>query len=136
MTSKMFLLAALALGFSFVQSGETSTGSKAPTGKALYKMKCASCHGQDGKGSPAMAKMFRVALAATDLSKPSTQAKKDEELVSLIAKGAGKMPAFATLNKDEMAGLVDFVRSLAAPAKKVEEEKPKEVKGAAPGKKP
>jgi len=83
----------------------------AEAGKALYTKNCAGCHGADGKGNPAMAK----ALGEKGLNlttKEATQ-KSDEELLKVIAEGAGKMPAQKSLSKDEQKQALAYVRSLA-----------------------
>lgn len=85
-----------------------------PDGKTLFASKCASCHGKDGKGNPAMAKMFKVAPAALDLTSAATQEKTDEALVAVVRDGRGKMPA----QKGKLMGrdftvLVQHIRGLA-----------------------
>lgn len=87
-----------------------------PAAKAVenadYKAKCASCHGKDGKGNPAMAKMFKVEPAALDLTAKAVQEKTDEDLAKLIAGGKGKMPAFkAKLSEVRVKELLKYLRS-------------------------
>ncbi|MBI4063223.1 MAG: c-type cytochrome [Elusimicrobia bacterium] len=82
-------------------------------GAKLFAAKCASCHGKDAKGSPAMAKMFKVDAAALNLVDQETGAKKDEELTRTTQKGKGKMPSFAGKLKDEEIGsIISYLRSL------------------------
>ncbi|HVO93109.1 MAG TPA: cytochrome c [Terriglobales bacterium] len=79
-------------------------------GKALFEKSCAGCHGADGKGNPGMAKVLGekgLNIATKDLAKKS-----DEELLKVIAQGAGKMPA-SKLSKDEQKQALSYVRSLA-----------------------
>jgi mono/diheme cytochrome c family protein len=78
--------------------------------KALYTKNCASCHGGDGKGNPAMAK----ALGDKGLNIVSKEAKQmsDEQILKIIAEGAGKMPASKKLSKDEQKQALDYTRSL------------------------
>ncbi|PJA16910.1 MAG: hypothetical protein COX65_01635 [Elusimicrobia bacterium CG_4_10_14_0_2_um_filter_56_8] len=74
---------------------------------------CASCHGKNGKGNPAMAKMFKVKPEAMDLTGKVVQGKSDEDLAGVIADGKGKMPSYkATLSGDRIKELVKFLRSL------------------------
>jgi len=63
----------------------------AGSGKALYDKSCAGCHGPDGKGNEKMTAI----LGVKDLSLVSkeTVKKSDEQLLKVIAEGAGKMPA-------------------------------------------
>lgn len=82
----------------------------------LYGQKCASCHGKDGKGAASMAKMFKLDIAALDLTDKATLDKKDEELDKITAKGVGKMPAYETkLKAEEIKSLTTYIRSLAKP---------------------
>lgn len=86
------------------------------SGKDVYeKTKCSSCHGKDAKGSPAMAKMFKVAPEKLDLTLAATE--KGEVLEKAIAKGQGKMPAYGKkLKPEDIQLLVAYIQSL-APAK-------------------
>ena len=81
-------------------------------GKATYDKLCVSCHGADGKGNPAMAKvMGEKELNVVD---KDTQAKKDADLLKVIVEGAGKMPASGKgLNPQEQKDVLSYTRSLA-----------------------
>ena len=75
----------------------------------VYKTNCALCHAADGSGETASGK----SLKAKDLRSPEVQGKSDEELAEVIAKGAGKMPAFGKkLNPDVIKSLVAYIRAL------------------------
>jgi len=72
---------------------------------SLYKTKCAVCHGADGAGKSAM--------KGTDLRAAEAQKQTDAQLQEAVANGKGKMPSFKDkLSKDQIAGLVTYVRSL------------------------
>ena len=87
-------------------------------GKAVFEAKCASCHGKDAKGNPAMAKMFKVEKSALDLTSEEFQSDTDEDVLKIINDGKGKMPAYkAKLKADEISSVLGYLRSL-APAKK------------------
>ena len=77
---------------------------------ALYKQKCAACHGVDGKGETANGKAMKVrSFADPEVAKLS-----DDELAGAIEKGKGKMPAYGkSLKPDEIKAMVAYVRSLA-----------------------
>lgn len=78
--------------------------------KALYKAKCASCHGIDGSANTASGKN----LKAKDLRSAETQKMSDEKLYQVIAEGRGKMPAFErSLGEDKCRQLVAYIRELA-----------------------
>ena len=81
-------------------------------GKANYEKLCVSCHGADGKGNPAMAKVFGE--KELNIATKETAAKKDDELIKTITEGRGKMPASAakTLSKEDQKAIIGHVRSL------------------------
>ena len=78
-------------------------------GKALFEKSCAGCHGADGKGNPAMAKV--LGDKGLDVTTKETAKKSDEQLLKVIAEGSGKMPA-SKLSKDEQRQTLGHVRSL------------------------
>jgi mono/diheme cytochrome c family protein len=78
--------------------------------EALWKSKCASCHGVDGVGNTAMGKKLKL----RDLRSPEVQKMSDRELYDITAKGKEKMPAYEQkLTKDQIQQLVAHMRSLA-----------------------
>ena len=88
-----------------------SVGVKAagnPDGPTVYKEKCAMCHGQDGKGFPA--------LKTPDFTDPKWQAGiTDQQIVDTIKNGkkSTPMPAFSgKLSDDDIAAVKTYVRSL------------------------
>jgi mono/diheme cytochrome c family protein len=77
--------------------------------EALYKTKCAACHGPDGSGSAVGKK-----LGAHDFHSAEVQSQSDAALDGIIAKGKAKMPAYEkSLKADEIAALVAYIRSFA-----------------------
>ena len=105
-------LAAIAAGL-FLAAGLASAtmAADADGGKALYEKSCMGCHGADGKGNEKMAKIpgFEKGLniVGADVKKKS-----DEQLLKIIAEGAGKMPP-SKLTKDEQKQALTYSRSLA-----------------------
>lgn len=100
----------------YLRTAVTKTAAQ-PAAKAAvnadYKP-CVPCHGKDGKGNAGMAKMFKVAPSALDLTASGAQEKKDEDLAKLILEGKGKMPSYkAKLNETQVKELLKFLRSLA-----------------------
>ena len=81
----------------------------AAEGKATFTAKCVSCHGANGEGKPAIAKMFNVTQAP--LASKEVQAKTDAQLTTVILKGQGKMKPIAITEK-EAADVVAFLRTL------------------------
>lgn len=70
---------------------------------ALYKSKCAMCHGADG-----------AKAAGHDLSSADVQKKSDADLAAVITDGKPpKMPKYGDkLKPEEIKGLVAYVRTL------------------------
>ena len=79
-------------------------------GKATYEKSCKSCHGPDGSGNPAVAKMFKVEMRP--LGSKEIQAKTDAELKTVITKGSGKMPAVSGVTEAQAADVAAFIRTL------------------------
>jgi len=78
-------------------------------GETLYKQKCASCHGADGKGDSPMGKNLKL----RDLGSDDVQKQSDAELTEITANGKGKMPAYkGKLTDDQIKQLVGYIRSL------------------------
>lgn len=70
--------------------------------EALYKSKCAMCHGADGKKS-----------AGHDFTSADVQGKSDADLAAVITSGKPpKMPAYKSLKPEEVKGLVAYIRGL------------------------
>ena len=81
----------------------------AADGAALYKSKCAMCHGADGSGQTPMGKNMKL----RDLRSADVQKQTDAELVKWIADGKGKMPAYKSkMSADEINAVVAFIRTL------------------------
>ena len=79
-------------------------------GAAVYKSKCATCHGKDGGGT-AVGKSLKVA----DLRSAEVQSKSDAELTQVISDGKENMPGFkGTITDDEIHAVLAHVRTLAA----------------------
>ena len=77
-------------------------------GAAIFKSKCAMCHGPDGKGQTPVGKSMK----ARDLGLPEVQKQSDEELAKVVADGKGKMPGYkSNLGPDDIKQVVAFVRT-------------------------
>jgi mono/diheme cytochrome c family protein len=84
---------------------------RAQDAPALYKSKCAACHGPDGAGNVPTGK----SLGVTDLTSADVQKQTDAQLIDSIASGKGKkMPAYkGKITDDQIKGLVGYIRELA-----------------------
>jgi cytochrome c6 len=96
--------AVLSLGFANVPANAQDAAA------ALYKTKCAACHGADGKGETAVGKTNKI----RDLGSPEVQQQSDADLTAVITSGKGKMPAYGkSLKPDQVKDLVAYIRTLA-----------------------
>jgi len=76
---------------------------------AVYKGKCAACHGADGSGQTPMGKKMNL----RDLRSPDVQKQSNADLTKIIADGKGKMPGYKTkISADEIKALVTYLREL------------------------
>ena len=74
---------------------------------ALFKSKCAACHGADGTGSSMGKKMGAHDFTSADVQKMS-----DAELTDIITNGKNKMPKYGSLKPEDVKGLVAYIRTL------------------------
>jgi mono/diheme cytochrome c family protein len=79
-------------------------------GQAVFEKSCKSCHGPDGAGNPAIAKMFKVELR--DLKSTDVQAMSDSDLKKTITDGMGKMKPVASVTGPAADNVVAYLRSL------------------------
>ena len=86
-----------------------STAFAAADGAAIFKAKCAMCHGPNGDASSGMAK----SMGLKALSSPEVQKMSDADLTALVTNGKGKMPASkGKLTDDEISAVVKYVKTL------------------------
>jgi cytochrome c6 len=77
-------------------------------GAAVYKGKCAACHGADGSGNTSVGKNLKL----RNLGSPEVQKMTDAELTTVITDGKAKMPAYGKkLSADEIKSLVGCIRA-------------------------
>ena len=82
----------------------------APAGKALYEKNCASCHGADGKGNPAMIKA--LGEKGLNITTKEVAQMPDDHVAKIITEGAGKMPK-SKLSPAEQKQVLSYSRTLA-----------------------
>ena len=81
----------------------------AADGAAIYKSKCAMCHGADGSASSGMGK----SMGLKPLGSPEVQKTSDADMTALVTNGKGKMPASkGKLTDDEISAVVKYVKTL------------------------
>jgi mono/diheme cytochrome c family protein len=103
MTGKKSMIVS-AIACAFLVAGNAS--GQAADGAALYKKRCAQCHGANGEGRPAM---NAPALKGDTMSA--------EDMQQLLTQGASgkKAPhsrAISGLNADQAKAIVDYVKTL------------------------
>jgi mono/diheme cytochrome c family protein len=76
-------------------------------GAAIYKTKCAPCHGPDGSGQTPVGKNLKV----QDLRSAEVQKLTDAEITKVLTDGKGKMPK-SKLSGDDMKAVIAFLRTL------------------------
>lgn len=111
-----FLVFSLAFPIAFSAHGASLKGE--PTqGKHLYKHYCAVCHGIGGKGNGPNAD--NLDPHASDLTSSEVASLSDEEIYDVIENGGAAvelsayMPPWGkTLSKEQIQGLVDYIRVL------------------------
>ena len=75
---------------------------------ALYKSKCQSCHGVDGKATTVGKK-----LGARDFQDPDVVNMSEEDLVKITTDGKKKMPAYKSkLKEDQIKALAKYIKEM------------------------
>jgi cytochrome c6 len=80
----------------------------AEDGAAIYKSKCAMCHGATGTPSPAMAK----AMGIKPVSDPSMKAVTLAQVEATVKGGKGKMKSIAGLNDAQVKAVAEYFKTL------------------------
>jgi cytochrome c6 len=76
---------------------------------AVFKAKCAPCHGTSGDAKTPMGTRLNI----HDLQSAEVQKQSETELVQIISKGRGKMPAYESkLTRDQIGELISYIRKL------------------------
>ena len=90
--------------------GVLAAAGDAKAGQAVYTKTCKACHGAQGEGNPAIAKMLKVPIP--DLGSAVVQGKNDDLMKKDIVAGKGKMQPVKTLSAGEAQNVVAYVRTL------------------------
>jgi cytochrome c6 len=82
--------------------------SVAQDGGAIYKTKCAMCHGATGTPSPGMAK----AMGILPVSDPAIKALSVDQIAATVKNGKGKMKPVAGLSDGDVKSVSAYFKSL------------------------
>lgn len=102
----VLLIAALAIPGTALAGGK----GDAKGGKTVFQAHCTMCHGADGQGNAALAKMLKATIPP--LSSPAVQALTDAQMRETIEKGKGKMAPVKGLSSAQIDDVIAFVRTL------------------------
>jgi mono/diheme cytochrome c family protein len=82
-----------------------AAAASAKDGEAVYTAKCRNCHGADGSGNPAIAKMMNVTM------KPLGAAT-DDAVKTAVTAGVGKMKPVAGVAGADLDNVIAYVHTL------------------------
>jgi len=100
---------AIAVAFLFGAHLAAAQSGDAKAGKAIFDKTCATCHGPDGAGKDAVAKMLKVEMR--HLGSKEVQAKSDADIHKIIVEGYNKMKPQKVADKD-VANVIAHLRTL------------------------
>jgi mono/diheme cytochrome c family protein len=103
------LLPRIALAGMLCVAGTAVFAQDKANGEKMYKAKCASCHGPDGKGETAAGK----ATKARDICSEEVKNESDAAWTDIIVKGKNKMPSYDKKVTDaERTDVIAYMRGL------------------------
>lgn len=82
-----------------------AAAASAKDGEGVYTAKCKNCHGADGSGNPAIAKMMNVTM------KP-LGAQAEAEVKTAITAGVGKMKPVAGVAGADLDNVIAYIHTL------------------------
>ena len=87
-----------------------ASAADAKAGQEVFAKSCKSCHGADGSGNPAIAKMMKVDMK--NLGSAEVQAQSDGDIAKIITEGKGKMKPVKSVSGPAVDNVVAYVRTL------------------------
>ncbi len=106
-TAKTFLVFVALIAAVSLPRATRVVGAPFSDSAALFKDKCASCHGEDGTGNTPPGKQLKV----RNLRSAEVQKQSDAQLAAVVTKGKDKMPPFEkVLSKEQINQLVAHIR--------------------------
>jgi mono/diheme cytochrome c family protein len=96
----------MAVGFALTLVAGSAHADSA--GKATYDKMCASCHGADGRGNAAKARVLKIDPKLLDLGREEARSIPREAKRKILLEGKAKMPAYAKkLKADQVDPVLD-----------------------------
>jgi mono/diheme cytochrome c family protein len=97
-------LAVITASFLGLVATTSPAWADAAAGKAVFDMKCRTCHGADGNGNPGIAKALGVTM------KPLSST--DADVKKVVTEGMGKMKPVSGLTPAQADDVAAYVKSL------------------------
>jgi mono/diheme cytochrome c family protein len=82
-----------------------SAAASAKDGETVFTAKCKNCHGADGSGNPAIAKMMNVTMKQLG-------AQADADVKTAVTAGTGKMKPVASVAGADLDNVVAYIHTL------------------------
>ena len=110
-TTRRFIMRTLLIVLGVAALAATTVQAADPKDRAgRFEKSCKSCHGPDGAGNAAIAKMFKVEMR--DLKSAGVQAMSDHDLKKIITDGKGKMKPVSSVSGADADNVIAYIRSL------------------------
>ncbi len=85
-----------------------ATGLAQSSGDALYKTKCANCHGSTGMANAGVSKLMKV----KPITDPDVKKLSEAEMIQMVHTGSGKMQSYkGELTDAQIKDSVDYFRA-------------------------
>jgi mono/diheme cytochrome c family protein len=94
-----------AIGTLLSLSPIVASAASAEAGKAVFTAKCKTCHGEDGAGNPAIAKVMKVEMKQLG-------GEADADIKTAVTAGTGKMKPVAGVAGGDLDNVIAYVHTL------------------------
>jgi mono/diheme cytochrome c family protein len=82
-----------------------ASAASADAGKAVFMTKCKTCHGEDGAGNPAIAKVMKVEMKQLG-------GESDGDIKTAVTAGTGKMKPVTGVAGADLDSVIAYVHTL------------------------
>ncbi len=108
---KAFLVSSLvftAIVFGVPAVSKSAQAGDPKAGQKVFKEQCQMCHGEDGRGNPAMEKILEVDIPYLG---EEVKSKTNSEIRKIITEGKGKMTRVRGLNETQIRDVIAYLRT-------------------------